>query len=136
MTCNLHKASEYGAPTSHHGADLTTGDLHHPPLIYVSLPIILSGISSRARQYPSPMGSSSGSTLGLDFSKGRVFSDEVFRSTGHTIHPWGRRRAFTLIVSFSRHAFRLSEDSVAVALEAAVGGSEIDLGVNHLKDKV
>ena len=82
------------------------------------------------------MGSSGGSTLGLDFSKGRVFSDEVFRSTGQTIHPMGRRRAFTLIVSFSHHAFRLSEDSVAATLEALVGGSAIDLWVLHVKDKV
>ena len=82
------------------------------------------------------MGSSGGSTLGLDFSKGRVFSDEVFRSTGRTIHPLGRGRSFILIVSFSRHAFRLSEDSVAAALEAALGGSAIDLRVSHVKDKV
>ena len=48
----------------------------------------------------------------------------------------GRRRAFTLIVSFSRHAFWLCEDSAAAALEAAIGGSAIDLRVLHVKDKV
>ena len=52
------------------------------------------------------------------------------------IHPLGHRRPFILIVSFSRHAFRLSEDSVAAALEAAIGGSAIDLHVDHIKDKV
>ena len=82
------------------------------------------------------MGSSGGSTLGLDFSKGRVFADEVFRSTGHTVHPSGHRRSFILVVSFSRHAFRRSEDSVAAVLEAVIGGSAIDLQVLHIKDKV
>ena len=82
------------------------------------------------------MGSSGGSTLGLDFSKGRVLADEIFRSTGHTVHPSGHRRSFILVVSFSRHAFRLSEDSVAAALEAAIGGSAIDLNIHHIKDKV
>ena len=70
------------------------------------------------------MGSSGGSTLGLDFSKGMAFSEEVFRSTGQTIHPMGRRRDFTLTVSFSRHTFRLSEESVAAALESTIGDQQ------------
>ena len=82
------------------------------------------------------MGSNDGSTLGLDFSKGRVLADEIFKSTGHMVHPSGHRRSFILVVSFSRHAFRLSEDSVAAVLEAVIGGSAIDLHVDHIKDKV
>ena len=75
----------------------------------------------------SVMDSSSGSTLDLDFSRGRVFADEIYRASGLTVHPMDGRGAFTLVVSFSRHEFRLDEDSVAAALESALGGSTIDL---------
>ena len=37
---------------------------------------------------------STGSTLGLDFSKGRVFADEIYKSSGLTVHPMGDRGAF------------------------------------------
>ena len=40
------------------------------------------------------------------------------------------------MVSFSRHDFRLDEDFVAATLEAALGGSAIDLMVTYIKDKV
>ena len=43
---------------------------------------------------------------------------------------------FIMVVSFSRHNFRLDEDSVAAALESAIGGSAIDLSVQLIKDKV
>src|SRR4051812_1798257 len=46
------------------------------------------------------------------------------------------RGAFTLVVSFSRHDFRLDEYSVAAALESALGGSAIDLWVSYIADKV
>ena len=41
-----------------------------------------------------------------------------------------------MVVSFTRHNFRLDEDSVAAALESAIGGSAIDLSVQLIKDKV
>ena len=82
------------------------------------------------------MGSDGGATLDLDFSRGVAFADEVFRSSGLSIHPLEGSRPFVLVVSFSRHDFRLDEDSVAAALEAALGGSAIDLMVTCIKDKV
>ena len=82
------------------------------------------------------MGLDSGATLDLDFSRGVAFADEVFRSSGLSIHPLEGSRPFVLVVSFSRHDFRLDEDSVAAALEAALGGSAIDLMVTYVKDKV
>ena len=82
------------------------------------------------------MGSTTRSTLDLDFSKGLVFADEIYRSFGLTVHPMERTGSFTLVVSFSRHDFRLPEDLVAAALESALGGSAIDLMVSHVKDKV
>ena len=79
---------------------------------------------------------SSGSTLGLDFSKGLEFADTGFRSTSFSVHPTEDTGHFTLVVSFSRHVFRLDDHSVAAALEAADGGSAIELGVSCLRDKV
>ena len=43
---------------------------------------------------------------------------------------------FILVVSFGRHEFHLDVDFVAAALEAALGGSAIDLMVTYVKDKV
>ena len=40
--------------------------------------------------------------------------------------------SFTLVVSFSRHDFRINEDSVAAALESALGGSAIDFWLLRL----
>ena len=77
-----------------------------------------------------------GSILGLDFSKGLAFADRVFQSTGFSVHPMEDSDIFTMVVSFGRHYFCLNEDSVAAALEAAVGGSGIDLMVFLIKDKV
>ena len=58
-----------------------------------------------------------GSTLDLDFSPGLAFADEVYRSSGFPVHRVKHRRPFIMVVSFGRHAFRLSEESVAAALE-------------------
>ena len=82
------------------------------------------------------MGSADGSTLGLDFSKGLVFAEKVFQSTGFPVHPMDDTGFFTMVISFGRHDFRLNEDSVAAALEAAIGGSAIEFMVFPIKDKV
>ena len=82
------------------------------------------------------MGSSRGSTLDLDFSAGLDFASRVFNVCGQTIHPSDDTHHFVMVVSFTRHIFRLNEDSVAAALESALGGSAIDLMVSHIKDKV
>ena len=41
-----------------------------------------------------------------------------------------------MVVSFGQHDFRLSDDSVVAALEAAIGGSAFELGVSCIRDKV
>lgn len=82
------------------------------------------------------MNSTGGSTLDLDFSPGAMFADDVFRHSCFSVHPMDHRRPFIMVVSFSQHVFRLSEDSVAVVLESAIGGSTIDLVVKQVKDSV
>jgi len=82
------------------------------------------------------MGSMEGSTLGLDFSKGLAFAEKVFQSMGFSVHTMEDSYIFTMVVSFGRHNFHLNEDSVAAALEAAIGGSGIDFMVFLITDKV
>ena len=82
------------------------------------------------------MGTSGRPTLDLDFSAGSIFADKVFISCGRSVHPSDDTSHFIMVVSFSRHDFRLNEDSVAAALESAIGGSAIDLSVQLIKDKV
>ena len=60
-----------------------------------------------------------------------LFRSEIYKASGLTVHPEADRGAFTLVVSFSRHDFRLNDDSVAAALESALGGSAIDLWFSH-----
>ena len=82
------------------------------------------------------MGSADGSTLGLDFSKGLVVAEKVFQSTGFPVHPMDDTGFFTMVISFGRHDFRLTEDSVAAALEAAIGGSAIEFMVFMITERV
>jgi hypothetical protein len=74
--------------------------------------------------------------LGLDFSHGAVFSSNVRKRFGSTIHPLGSSDHFYMVVSFGRAKFKLSEDSVGIALEASIGGLCDDFMVTQLSDRV
>ena len=73
---------------------------------------------------------------GLDFSQGKNFRSEVKNSLNATIHPLGKANHILLVVSFGRSNFRLSDDSVSLALESCLGGSASDLAVHCLRDRV
>ncbi|KAM0861167.1 hypothetical protein ACQ4PT_046089 [Festuca glaucescens] len=75
-------------------------------------------------------------SLGLDFYPGQAFAREVWRSFRQKVHPFPRSGHFTMVVSFERSSFRLDEESVALALEAAIGGFCGDLKVSVLRDRV
>ncbi|KAJ1255823.1 hypothetical protein BS78_K154700 [Paspalum vaginatum] len=70
------------------------------------------------------MGSSSGLVDRLDFNTGLQFQDEVrriFKSPVH--HPLpSSNGSFLLLVTFRRFLFRLTEESVALALQSCLGG--------------
>jgi hypothetical protein len=88
-----------------------------------------------------PLSESSGAVydsiaLGLDFSKGFSFAKEIKRLFASTVHPSDDSFKFKMVVSFGRAAFRLTEDIVAVALEAAIGGYCGSLQVCRLSDRV
>ena len=89
------------------------------------------------------MGSSSDLVSRLDFDIGLVFQDDVrrrFRSPVH--HPFPTPvGSFFLLVTFRRHLFRLTEDSVALALQSCLGGRALDFHVklmsnNHFRFSV
>jgi hypothetical protein len=74
--------------------------------------------------------------LGLDFSKGFSFAKEIKRLFSSSVHPKEDSFKFKMVVSFGRAAFRLTEDIVAVALEAAIGGYCGSLQVTMLSERV
>ena len=62
------------------------------------------------------------SSMGLDYSHGIDFAKEIHNLFSTTVHPNRYSGHFIMVVSFARANFRLSDDSVAIALEAVIGG--------------
>jgi hypothetical protein len=75
-------------------------------------------------------------SLGLDFSPVINFAKEMRRKFATLVHPSHFTGHFTMVVSFDRACFRLNDDSVSIALEAAIGGYCVDLKVSLLRDRV
>jgi hypothetical protein len=71
---------------------------------------------------PSSMAVHAANTLDLDFSKGLNFAKEVRCHFQMVVHPFIGSAHFTMTVSFGRASFHLDDDSVGLALEAAIGG--------------
>jgi hypothetical protein len=74
--------------------------------------------------------------MGLDFSDGISFAKNVRKRFLSNVHSSRDSENFTLMVSFGRASFRLSEDSVGIALEAAIGGFCGSLKVSALSERV
>jgi hypothetical protein len=74
-------------------------------------------------------------SLGLDFSPGHAFAKEIWLLSRRSVHPSSGSGFFTLVASFGRASFHLDEDSVSLALVAAVGGYCDDLRVSFLRDR-
>ncbi|TVU01684.1 hypothetical protein EJB05_52841, partial [Eragrostis curvula] len=72
-----------------------------------------------------------------DFSIGRVFQDEIAKKHRSSVHhpssnPHG---SFFLLAIFRRFTFRLTEDSVSLALHSCLGGTPAGFHVTYLKDR-
>ncbi|TVU06152.1 hypothetical protein EJB05_49350, partial [Eragrostis curvula] len=83
------------------------------------------------------MGSSSDLTANWDFSHGRRFEQEVLQRFQSAVHhpsssPDG---SFFLLATFRRFTFRLTEDSVSLALQSCLGGSAPGFHVKFLSDR-
>jgi hypothetical protein len=77
-----------------------------------------------------------GSCLNLNSSHGCNFSKDVRQKFGLAVHPLERSGHFMMVVSFGRAAFRLDDESVAIALELVIGGHADKLKVSALSDRV
>jgi hypothetical protein len=75
-------------------------------------------------------------SMGLDFSPGKSFAKLIHQRFFLLVHSSIDTAHFTLVVSFGRANFRLSEESVGIALEAAIGGYCGHLKVSLLCERV
>ena len=71
-------------------------------------------------------------SMELDFSPGMKLSQEIHRTFNRSVHPTKDTGHFTMVVSFSRHSFRLDVENVGLALESAIGGYCSQLKVSYL----
>ena len=74
--------------------------------------------------------------LHWDFSPGLAFASQVRRKFGSTVHfsPSPTAKEFFLVVAFSSASFRLSEESVGLALQCCLGGDRSGFKVYKLSD--
>ena len=80
------------------------------------------------------MGSPSDLASRLDFSIGRKFEEDVDRRFGTLVHhsPPAADGSFFLLATFRRFLFRLTEDSVSLALQSCLGGRAAGFHVQFL----
>lgn len=80
------------------------------------------------------MGSSTALSKMLNFSHGKKFELEVLHHFGKSVHHPSSdpRGSFFLLATFRRYPFRLTEDSVALALQSCLGGSAPSFHVTEL----
>jgi hypothetical protein len=74
--------------------------------------------------------------LGLNFQKGLSFARFIRNKYALEVHSSDDSDHFTMVVSFGRANFRLTEDLVSLALEAAIGGYCRSLKVSYIKERV
>ncbi|KAM0886498.1 hypothetical protein ACQ4PT_029612 [Festuca glaucescens] len=72
----------------------------------------------------------------LDFSHGINFAKDVKNKFNKEVHPSSSSGHFIMVVAFGRANFKLEEDLVGIALEAAIGGFCGQLKVSLLQDRV
>jgi hypothetical protein len=60
--------------------------------------------------------------VGFDFSHGKLFAKEIWSKFHSMVHSSPRSCYFMTVDSSSRANFRLEENIVGIALEAALGG--------------
>ncbi|KAK1664301.1 hypothetical protein QYE76_052460 [Lolium multiflorum] len=72
----------------------------------------------------------------LDFSHGINFAKDVKNKFRKEVHPSSSSGRFLMVVAFGRATFKLEEDLVGIALEAAIGGICGQLKVSMIQDRV
>jgi hypothetical protein len=74
--------------------------------------------------------------MGFDFSHGSNFAKDVMCKFACSVRPCNSSGNFTMLVSFGRANFKLEEDLVSIALEAAIGGFCRELKTSILRERV
>uniref|UniRef100_K3XRJ6 Uncharacterized protein n=1 Tax=Setaria italica TaxID=4555 RepID=K3XRJ6_SETIT len=72
-----------------------------------------------------------------DFSVGKRFQDKVHASLSSSVHhpsssPHG---SFSLLAVFQRYTFRLTEETISLALHACLGGTPAGFHVSYVQDR-
>jgi len=72
-----------------------------------------------------------------DFSRGKSFQNMVLADLGAPVHHPSSSPAgsFSLLAVFRRYTFRLTEDSVSLALHACLGGAPAGFHVTYIQDR-
>jgi hypothetical protein len=73
---------------------------------------------------------------GFDFSAGISFAKYISKKFLSIVHPSRETCHFTMVVSFGRTSFHLSEEVVGFALEAVIGGYCGGLKVSYIAERV
>jgi hypothetical protein len=75
-------------------------------------------------------------SLGLDFTHGFAMARDIKNWFNCPVHPSDNSPGFTLVASFGRSTFCLTEDTVGLAPESAIGGFCGMLRVSSLGERV
>jgi hypothetical protein len=75
-------------------------------------------------------------SLGLDFTHGFSMARDMKKWFKCSVHPSDTSPGFTLVVSFGRSTFRLTDNTVGLALESVIGGFCGMLRVSSLGERV
>ena len=75
--------------------------------------------------------------LHWDFSPSLAVADQVHRRFGSTVHfsPSPGAKEFFLVASFTLASFKLSVESVGLALQCCIGGDHVGFRVYQLSDR-
>lgn len=73
---------------------------------------------------------------GWDFDTGKRFQDKVLTSLNSSVHhPSSPSGSFSLLAIFRRYTFRLTVESVSLALHACLGGTPAGFHVSFIRDR-
>ena len=90
----------------------------------VILDLVVKRVMVGEQIFDGPISSTKHKYISVDFSKGRMFEDNMFKKFGHHINFSGgfRRRPFFLVGSFGRANFKIDIHTIGIVLQSCFGG--------------
>jgi hypothetical protein len=99
--------------------------------------VVLSTLGSSIQNSSDPVSAVHTSlSMGVDFTPGMNFAKDINKLFHSTVHANARAKPFTMVVSLGRASFWLDEESVAIALEATIGGLCGSLKFQFISERV